>query len=250
MTEVFAGTATLYLWCARFNLGLGILSLLTCNHRAQRTVWILAGLGWTAQTAVILHTFGLTSLSGIPPNFTFAGLVLCLCQVIALKKDQGHLRPLFSSILLVVMALCAMVPEAVRHDTFMMGFLYAKLFFLSRPLSLGLTLFALAGSAESIMGAEKGRVLATTEARNTAMLAALCFLGGEIAGCYWGFVGWGTTWRWSGNFYFSAMVFVLFMAALHVPRSVFASVRSYAWAMFTPLGLLALCLTISKVVRF
>lgn len=88
MTEVFAGTATLYLWCARFNLGLGILILLTCNHRAQRTVWILAGLGWTAQTAVILHTFG----PDLPVRHP-AELYLCRSGALFVPGDCPEKRP-------------------------------------------------------------------------------------------------------------------------------------------------------------
>lgn len=249
--SIWSDPMTGYLICARLNVILGILAVVAGKNRLAAVAWPVVGLGWIMQSFFFLWAFGLTSLSGIAPNFTFAGLILCLWQLFCLKTDLGRLslRLRASGVFLVLLALLSMVPEEFRHDTFMMSYLYAKAFFLSRPLSLGLTLFALGSAPDILWGKGSFKSLATAEAKQTAMLAALIFLGGEIAGCYWGFMGWGTTWRWSGNFLFSAMVFVLFMVALHVPRSVFTSAKAQAFALFLPLALVASGMIYSKVVQ-
>jgi len=241
---------TVYTWCARLNIAIGGLALLQSSIAGARTAWSLAGLCWTIQAACFFKTMGV-SLSGVAPTFGLCALILCLWQGKNLKADyeSGALRPRLTAVFLILLALGSLVTEDYRTPSFMSGYMFARLFFLSRPLSLGLTLFALGGAADIFFRNDDPDSGILFQSKQAALLGAVIFLGGEIAGCYWGFSGWGTTWRWSGNFYFSAMLFVLYMVALHVPRSVFTSARAHAWGFFFPLAVIVLAMTLSKVMN-
>lgn len=236
-----------YLWCARLNVLLGGLALVSGRQARAKGVWAALGLCWAAQILALAADAGLSSLSGVAPTFGLAAVVLYTCQVVNLTADRraGRIRPVLTAALLILLTWGSILPESGRHNSFMTGYVFAVLFFLSRPLSLGATLFALSGMADVLSGKPDPRVLGAS--KRWAYLAAMIFLGGEIAGCYWGFVGWGTTWRWSGHFYFSAMLFVLYMVALHVPGSFFSSARSRAWGFFVPLAVAAAAAAFSKV---
>ncbi len=185
------------------------------------------------------------------PTFGIAAIILCLWQINSLKKDyeSASIRPRCNAVFLIFLACASLVTEEFRHDTFMMTYIFAVLFFLSRPVSLGLTLYALGGATDCLLTGKNGYARMIATSKSTVLLATIIFLGGEIAGCYWGFMGWGTTWRWSGNFYFSAMLFVLFMVALHVPRSLFSSTKAYTLGFSIPLTVIAIAMTLSKVLN-
>jgi len=190
---------------------------------------------------------GIYSLSGIAPTCTITAIILGLCQCISLQNDCNSKRPLFSALLLILLALMSLIPDGVSHDSFMMTYIFAILFFLSRPLSLGFTLFSLAGMANLLTSTGNNTRVRKTS-KDAALMASIIFLGGEIVGCYWGFLGWGTTWRWSGNFQYSAMLFVLFMVSLHIPSTLFRTKRSHDLFFSLPLACIALCIVLSKVI--
>ena len=242
-------SSSVYLWCARLNMLLGGLALVSGRGAWAKGVWTASGICWAVQAAAFAADTGLSSLSGVAPTFGLAAVVLYLCQAANLNPDfrAGRCRPRITAVFLILLAWGSVLPESLRHNSFMTAYVFAVLFFLSRPLSLGTTLFALAGIADVLPGKNDAGMMAAS--KRWAFLAAMIFLGGEIAGCYWGFVGWGTTWRWSGNFYFSAMVFVLYMVALHVPGSLFPSPRSRAYGFFLPLAVIAGATALSKVMN-
>ncbi len=241
---------TVYPWFAWLNLAMGGMAFIQRKLMGAGVAWSLAGLCWTIQAACFFKAKGV-SLSGIAPTFCLSALILCFWQGKTLKKDyeSGAFRPRVSAVFLILLAAASLVTEDDRNLSFMTAYIFARLFFLSRPLSLGLTLFALGGAADSLIKNDQRAAAVFFQSKQAAFLGAIIFLGGEIAGCYWGFAGWGTTWRWSGNFYFSAMLFVLYMAALHVPRSVFTSAKAYALGFFSPLAVIALAMVLSKVMR-
>ncbi len=249
MDNFSADPMTAYYLLGSVNVALAGLAALRKTGSGARKFWIAAGICWTLQAACYFYTAGLSSLSGVAPTFCLSALVLVLWQWPNLISDYEAraARPRINAVLLGLLAAASLAPEPYRNESFMMGYLFAQLFFLSRPLSLGLTLFAL-GGARDCLGKDPSPGM-LFQSQKAALLAGLIFLGGEISGCYWGFMGWGTTWRWSGNFYFSAMIFVLYMMALHVPRSLFPSARAYAWGFFLPLIVAALAMTLSKVVN-
>ena len=209
---------------------------------------------WTASVVLFLLQLtchfshaGIYSLSGIAPTCTITASILGLCQCIALKNDDNSKRPLFTALILILLALTSLIPDGVSHDSFMMTYIFAILFFLSRPLSLGFTLFALAGMGDLLTSNNNNYRIRKTS-KDAALMASIIFLGGEIVGCYWGFLGWGTTWRWSGNFQYSAMLFVLFMVSLHIPSTLFRNKRSHDLFFSLPLACIALCIVLSKVI--
>lgn len=241
----------IYACCACLNIVLGIFILLYKKYHAAKLLWPLAGLCWMFQMGSHFFDAGFYSLSGVAPTFSIAAFVLCLWQGTTLKKDyhsQSN-RPYFNALFLSMLAGASLITEAVHHNTFMMTYAFAVLFFLSRPLSLGLSLYALGGAADCLLRGVGlyDNIWATS--KDTAFLAAIIFLGGEIAGCFWGFMGWGTTWRWSGNFYFSAMIFVLFMVSLHTPRSLFSTKKTYILGFTIPLVAIVLAMMFSKVLN-
>lgn len=244
---MIATMITPYFLMAVFNLSMALFVMLFPGRRVNSLLWSTLLASWSLQLLCHLVQAGPYSLSSVASTCTIGAIVLTFCQRLSLKEDAPTRRPLFSALLLVLLALASMVADPVRHDSFMMTYIFAILFFLSRPVSLGLTLYALAGMAHLLTGTHRDKRVRHT-AKDAAFFASILFLGGEIVGCYWGFMGWGTTWRWSGNFHFSAMLFVLFMVSLHVPPKRFKSLRSYDMVCALPLLIIALCMVLSKVI--
>lgn len=246
-----SGPMGIYFWFAVFNAVLGGLGCLLRKTACARIIWTAAVICWTIQALCYYQAFGTSSLSRIAPASCLSALVLSVWQWRNLKADtaSGLLRPCLTAFFIMLLAMGSLLNESFQHDSFMMGYIFAKLFFLSRPLSFGLTLFALAGAWDACFTSERLRAEVLCQSRQAALLGGLIFLGGEISGCFWGFMGWGTTWRWSGNFYFSAMLFVLYMVALHVPRSVFSTAKAKALGFFSPLAVISLAMTLSKVMN-
>jgi hypothetical protein len=242
----------IYLCCGWLNILFGSIALIQKRISGAMLAWAIISLFWVIQMVSFFMVAGSTSLSGVAPTFGIAALVICLWQGGMLKRDYKFvsIRPRVNAFFLTLLACGSLLIEERFHDSFMMGYVFAKLFFLSRPLSLGLTFFALGGVANNLLKAdEHDHAMILKQSKNAAFLAAIIFLGGEICGCYWGFMGWGTTWRWSGNFYFSAMLFVLFMVSLHVPRSLFSSTKAWNFGFSIPLIVIAIAMTLSKVMN-
>lgn len=229
------------------------ITVCTCIARMRHMVrlgslcWLLLTAVWGAGLILLFIVQGSFSMSGLVPTCIIAGCLLSLLQAITYQKDvcSGSRRPLWSACFVALLVLCSVLPEPAHHNTFMLNYVFAILFFVSRPLCLGLTLFAMAGIADCLQREHDLRVAHIS--KDMVYLASTVFLAGEIAGSYWGFVGWGTTWRWSGNFFFSAMLFVLYMVALHIPRKFFSNQKAYLVATLLPLLWIVGSLTITKM---
>lgn len=223
------------------------MGLLKFRPRLAGLAWWLLSLLWSLLLFVYLHEAGVYSLSGIAATCGIGGLVLSICQAITYPLDSlsQSSRPLWSAYLVLFLALCALIPETVHHDTFMKSYFFAVLFFISRPICVGCTAFAIAGVVDCLYRENDNRIAHIS--KDMALLSATVFLGGEIAGSLWSFVGWGTTWRWSGNFYLSAMLFVAYIVALHIPRTLFTSQKTFLVAFVLPLALVFLYLVLSKL---
>lgn len=237
-----------YNYAALFNIGIACIALFTRASILKRIVWLTLLCGWAFQYICHIKMASIFSLSGIAATCTLSAMTLLICQIVSLKKDRGSIRYIINAIWLILLGASSLVTEEYRHDSFMMTYGFAILFFLSRPLTIGFCLHAISGGLNCLKQDQKTnkRILGTS--KDAAFLAAIVFLGGEIAGCYWGFMGWGTTWRWTGNFFYSAMVFVLLMIPLHIPRTVFKSHKSYVLAFITPLVIVVASLLLSKLV--
>lgn len=210
-------------------------------------LWKTSAVLWLLQLTCHLSHAGFYSFAGIAPTCIITAMILGLCQCISLQNDWNSRRPLYSALFLILLALMSLIPDGVSHDSFMVTYIFAILFFLSRPLSLGFTLFSLAGMADLLTSTGNNARIRKTS-KDAAFMASIIFLGGEIIGCYWGFLGWGTTWRWSGNFQYSAMLFVLFMVSLHIPSTLFRTKRTHDLFFSLPLACIALCIVLGKVI--
>lgn len=230
--------------------GVALVSMwsLKIPSRAGAFVWWILTCLWLLLLGCYFKDAGIYSLSGIAATCGLGGFIICLFQAITYKIDSlsGSRRPFWSSLIVLFLALLALIPEPVHHDTFMMKYLFAVFFFLSRPLSAGCTAFAIAGFFDCWSRGNDNRVAHIS--KDMALLASTIFLAGEIAGSYWSFVGWGTTWRWSGNFYLSAMIFVLYMVSVHIPRTLFTTTKTYHLASLVPLLIVFLFLVLSKII--
>ena len=238
---------TMHIFLAVLNVAVACGILLAWHAGFKRLLWIISPVVWTLQLVNHFSHAGFYSLSGIIPTCAIASVVLGLCQCTSLTKDNGTKRPFYSAVWLLLLALFSLIPDGVSHDSFMMTYIFAILFFLFRPLCLGFVLYSLAGMVH-VLSTEEVDVRIVKTSKDAAFMASILFLGGEIIGCYWGFIGWGTTWRWSGNFQFSAMLFILFMVSLHVPAKLFHSWRGNNLTFSLPLLCIALCLILTKVI--
>ncbi len=242
---------TVFLFCVGLNSLLGLLVIGKKSRTVARSIWGCCLVCWCVQLGACFAATGLHNLSGIGINYGIAALVLILWQWWALREDTAVETARINAFFLICLALLSLIQEESRGATFIMDYLFVKLFFLSRPIALGLILYALSGAILGHRAAcmqEKSLPMKTAyRAQRATFLAGLIFLGGEIAGCYWGFLGWGTTWRWSGNFFFSAMIFVFLMATVHLTRTFDLSSKAGPWRFSLPLAAVALSMTLAKV---
>ncbi len=105
---------------------------------------------------------------------------------------------------------------APSGDSAMLTSVWAHLFFLSRPIALGCGIAAFIGYLIQIYHSDPRL---ENLSHILSLIAGTSFLGGEIAGSYWAFIGWGKSWSWSGHFFFSALIYLLFILVFHLPKS-------------------------------
>jgi hypothetical protein len=115
--------------------------------------------------------------------------------------------------------------EPPKGDSAMLTSIWAQLFFLSRPIALGLAIAAFVGFIIQALHSEADL---ESHCHLLSLFAGTAFLGGEIAGSYWAFIGWGRSWSWSGHFFFSAFTYLLFILVFHLPKAWFANARALA----------------------
>lgn len=123
--------------------------------------------------------------------------------------------------------------EPPMGDSAMLTSLWAQLFFLSRPIALGLAIAACVGYLLHAFGRD---ARLESHSHLLSLLAGTAFLGGEIAGSYWAFIGWGRSWSWSGHFFFSALTYLLFILVFHLPKAWFANGKALALGKAAVLG--------------
>lgn len=123
--------------------------------------------------------------------------------------------------------------EPPMGDSAMLTSLWAQLFFLSRPIALGLAIAACVGYLLHTFGRD---ARLESHSHLLSLLAGTAFLGGEIAGSYWAFIGWGRSWSWSGHFFFSALTYLLFILVFHLPKAWFANGKALALGKAAVLG--------------
>ncbi|ABZ78162.1 conserved hypothetical protein [Shewanella halifaxensis HAW-EB4] len=127
--------------------------------------------------------------------------------------------------------------EPPTGDSAMLTSLWAQLFFLSRPIALGLAIAACLGY---LLHAFWRDTRLESHSHLLSLLAGTAFLGGEIAGSYWAFIGWGRSWSWSGHFFFSALTYLLFILVFHLPKAWFPNGKGLAMGKAAVLGFICI----------
>ncbi|WP_051202067.1 hypothetical protein [Ferrimonas senticii] len=187
---------------ARFDLsrGLSLGLLLLC-------------LGWLAEVYLKNHQFPMSSTLML---LLIGALMLLLSGQLSLSASgvSRQYRYGCSAAALVLLALASRY-SAPDEASSVLTYLWAQLFFLSRPLTLGLVLAAAIGYLLLIKQRDQRLQI---HCHLLALLAGLAFMCGEVAGSYWAMQGWGRTWSWSSHFFFSALFYLLLILVFHFPR--------------------------------
>lgn len=155
--------------------------------------------------------------SGSETAYLIVGAIVSLIALLGLNLTNS-LRVKYVFIVCFIALLLlgySQTLEPPTGDSAMLTSIWAHLFFLSRPIALGFALAALVGF---IIQSRHSDARLDRHSHLLSLLAGTAFLAGEIAGSYWAFIGWGKSWSWSGHFFFSALIYLLFVLVFHLPR--------------------------------
>ncbi|MCG9728608.1 hypothetical protein L1D44_01900 [Shewanella sp. Isolate13] len=158
--------------------------------------------------------------------------LVCLCGFSIKTRLQANYVWAVTFVALLLLGYSQTL-EPPTGDSAMLTSLWAQLFFLSRPIALGL---AIAASLGYLFHGVWRDTHLESHSHLLSLLAGTAFLGGEIAGSYWAFIGWGRSWSWSGHFFFSALTYLLFILVFHLPKAWFANARALGMGKAAVLG--------------
>lgn len=136
---------------------------------------------------------------------------------------------LFWPLALFFMGYALFFPLETGKDFFMYHNPWVVAFFQLRIASIALIAYAFSVSISGLMAHSGSRTGFISRTRNYTLLGAALFLAGEFSGSVWAWLGWGDPWRWSRGFFMASVMFLLAIAAGHLPASVMASDRRRLW---------------------
>lgn len=194
--------------------------------------------------AVCLALIGLIQLSTpFFPSSSQSMFVLLTCLIILLSVftlNLSLINHVYCGFTLCFIALILIgihqVIEPPKGDSSMLSSIWAQLFFISRPVALGL---AITGCIGFIYQSVNKNSNLEAHCHLFSLLAGTTFLAGEIAGSYWAFIGWGKSWSWTGHFYVSALTYLLFILVFHLPKAWFNSPEKLAMGKASVLGVIS-----------
>ncbi|QIZ78677.1 hypothetical protein [Ferrimonas lipolytica] len=193
---------------------------------------------WYRNTALLLCLISLAYLDAATLLYPFSctlfmllatATVVLICTLMPLKSfspchcQQHHCDPsrklngrlqLHSTNASLILLLISAFYSVPLDNSSMLTYVWANLFFLSRPLAMGCALVAAIGYA-LLYSADSQRLAA--RCHQLALLSGVLFLSGEISGSYWAAQGWGHSWSWSSHFFFSALIYLLLNLVFHFP---------------------------------
>lgn len=193
-------------------------------------------------TALILVQLKINNLL-FPASSDVAYLVVavlaCMASTFFLNiQNRLQTNYIFSLCLIaIVMLIYSQTFESPKGDGAMLTSIWAQLFFLSRPAALGLAISTFVGYLLQVYRRD-GKL--ESHCHLLSLLAGFAYLGGEIAGSYWAFIGWGRSWSWSGHFFVSAFTYLLFILVFHLPKAWFINPKQRAIGKATVMG--SICL--------
>lgn len=135
------------------------------------------------------------------------------------------------------MALFLVVSNRFYPDWYMYKFIWSRLFFSLRMVSIAVFLYAAFAALASLGSAPGMRTNLLRWSRNFLLLGTAVFLAGEFSGFTWRMQWMGDYWCWNANFLEATLFFLLVTAAVHLPPSWAAKPRIRATAQAVP-GLL------------
>ncbi len=161
-------------------------------------------------------------LFGAFEALTYTVFVMGLLELLPNPLQSKSAR---QTMLMGIMATLFLAPLLVCSDTmpqpnfFTYGNPLVVCFFFGRLTATGLLAYAGIAWLTAATAGKRMRLRRenTIRGRNFLLLGSVIFLVSECAGSMWCFAGWGDSWRWSGNFFRSAMFFLLIMLGLHLP---------------------------------
>ena len=188
------------------------------------TIRILTALGGVFYILLTTHRL---PLYGPFESITLLTLILgLLC--LGGRKTVNHGDPRFldihsCGILLAMMLLNLKGPITLNRDYFMYADPTVVLFFHLRVLAAGVLIH---GGCRYMAAAAQGSKRLFHGGRN-ALLAGTCiYLASEWNGSLWCLNWYGDSWHWSRGFFKAAILFLLVMAALHLPPTL----MKHKWA--------------------
>ncbi len=166
-----------------------------------------------------------TRQAGRPPLYgpfeTSTALVLIISALALLfgrhldtKKYFWGISATFSLIILLIQL---PRPLTLNANYYMYDNIWVILFFFLRLTGIGVLIH---GAAQYLAGIvdTRHRAVLWAGGRNTLLTAICIYLTGEWAGSLWCLNWLGDSWRWSKGFFKASLVFLLVMAACHLPR--------------------------------
>ena len=126
---------------------------------------------------------------------------------------------------IIILMACSMFfqPITPNHDFFMYASPWVQCFFFFKLLAAGVFLHSGIYFA-SMMLTPNGpydKKIIQLPFLVMIMSGTALFLCSEFSGSIWCLKGWGDSWRWSGNFFQSALTFFIVMLNLHIPALMF-----------------------------
>jgi hypothetical protein len=171
--------------------------------------------------------------------YLVATALICLLSVVFLSlQNRAQINYVFvlSVTALAMLLYCQMLTPPTESSA-MLTSVWAQLFFLSRPLALGL---AIAGFVGYVIQALRSDANLESHCHLLSLFAGTAYLGGEIAGSYWAFIGWGRSWGWSSHFFLSALTYLLFILVFHIPKAWFSNASALCMGKAVVLGFISL----------
>ncbi|HMA67413.1 MAG TPA: hypothetical protein VKO20_06305 [Desulfosalsimonadaceae bacterium] len=173
-----------------------------------------------------------TAAQRLPLYGMFESLTTILCITggtlyFAQKKAVSAEFMLGCGVILLLCIFAGIFPLRPNHDFFMYASPWVQGFFFFRLLAAGVILYTgIRFAAVFCMARVSAQYQYNGEMKQIStflLVGTVLFLCSELAGSIWCLKGWGDSWRWSENFFQSAVVFFLIMINLHIPARMLRS---------------------------
>ncbi|MCT8986631.1 hypothetical protein [Shewanella phaeophyticola] len=199
----------------------------------------VALLGLAIFILTLINTNSLLFPASSEMVYLVATALVCMLSLVFLSlQNRAQINYVFTLCAIsLAMLMYSQMLTPPKDSSAMLTSIWAQLFFLSRPLALGL---AIAGCLGYLIQALRSDANLESHSHLLSLFAGTAYLGGEIAGSFWHFIGWGRSWSWSGHFFLSALTYLLFILVFHIPKAWFSNANALCMAKAAVLGFISL----------